>query len=80
MGWNTSLTHPIPVSRDKSAVLRTMADASHFLFEGKLPPCDCMAAARISVCEAVLTETPEDIQKATEAMEAALRCRPRPLA
>lgn len=75
MGWNTSLARPIAVNLDDVAVLRTMADASHFLFEANLPSCDCMAAARVSVCEAVLSECPADIQKATEAMEAALRCR-----
>lgn len=77
MGWNTQLARPIAVHRNDCGTLRTMADASHFLFDAALPACDCMTAARGAVCDAVLTGSADDVQRATDAMEKALSCRPR---
>ncbi|OYY06897.1 MAG: hypothetical protein B7Y70_15905 [Rhizobiales bacterium 35-68-8] len=77
MGWNTQLARPIAVDSNDSGTLRTMAEASHFLFDPAQPACDCTTAARGAVCEAVLTGSADDVQRATDAMEKALSCRPR---
>ena len=77
MGWNTELARPITVPNTPSGTLRTMADASHFLFDATLPACDCTTDARSAVCDAVLSGRAEDVERATEAMEKALTCQPR---
>lgn len=75
MGWNTQLARPIAIHQSGSATLRTMAEASHFLFESAASDCDCMTIARGAVCDAVLTEREEDVLRATAAVETALNCK-----